>query len=305
MLTRRGRRSRRRRRVFAAVTAVGAILLGPGAALADDAPVITTGPVIAGLAQEGETLAAHASWSGIPAPDPAWQWVRCARPNSQCSAIKGAISDTYRATSEDVGRLLRVTLEVTNAAGSAEKRSEPTAVVLGAPAPTPGPTPSPPITEPTPAPPAPPPEPPAPTPHPPGPSFELPATPVTAPPAAGAPAPALRMLSPFPVVRIKGWLTARGARITILSVRAPRGSRIDVACRGRTCPVPKLARTAAVERLRRFERELRAGTRLELTVTKPGVIGKWTVIVIRRGTAPRRQDGCLDSDSKRHLWCPA
>src|SRR3954466_2137347 len=213
MLTRRGRRSRRRRRVFAAVTAVGAILLGPGAALADDAPVITTVPVIAGLAQEGETLAARASWTGSPEPDPAWQWVRCARPNAQCSAIKGATSDTYRATSDDVGRLLRATLVVTNAAGSAEKRSEPTAVVLGAPAPTPGPTPSPPITEPTPDPPAPTPEPPAPTPHPPPPppppparSCAPPPPPVPAPPAAGAPAPALRMLSPFPVVRIKGWL---------------------------------------------------------------------------------------------------
>jgi len=300
MLTRRGRRSRRRRRVFAAVTAVGAILLGPGAALADDAPVITTGPVIAGLAQAGETLAARASWTGSPEPDPAWQWVRCARPNAQCSAIKGATSDTYRATSDDVGRLLRATLVVTNAAGSAEKRSEPTAVVLGASAPAPDPP-----GAPTP-PPDPMPPPPAadPVPRPAAPSFELPDTPVTGPPAVRSPAPALRALNPFPVVRIKGWLTARGARITILSVRAPRGSRIDVACRGRTCPVPKLARTAAVERLRRFERALRAGTRLELTVTKPGEIGKWTVIVIRRATVPRRQDGCLDSDTKRHLRCP-
>jgi hypothetical protein len=69
--------------------------------------------------------------------------------------------------------------------------------------------------------------------------------------------------------------------------------------------VPKLARTAAFERLRRFERELRAGTRLEVAVTKPGAIGKWTLIAIRRGTAPRRQDGCLDSDTKRHVRCPA
>jgi hypothetical protein len=68
--------------------------------------------------------------------------------------------------------------------------------------------------------------------------------------------------------------------------------------------VRKLARTAGFQRLRRFERVLRAGTRLELTVTKPGTIGKWTAIVIRRGVLPQRTDGCLDSDTKRRVRCP-
>ena len=34
------------------------------------------------------------------------------------------------------------------------------------------------------------------------------------------------MLKPFPIVRIKGVLTARGARVTLLTVRAPRGARL-------------------------------------------------------------------------------
>jgi hypothetical protein len=291
MLTGRGLGARRIQWVVALVAVSAVVLPAPGTALAEDAPPkITVGPLIVGLAQDGETLAAQASWSGSPEPVPAWQWMRCDRAKGSCSAIKGATSDTYRAARADVGDFLRVKLKVTNATGSDEQRSEPTAAVSPVPAPT-----GPPAPAPAPAP-APSPEP---APAPPPPAFELP--PAAAAPAEGTP----ELLSPFPVVRIKGWLTARGARITLLTVRAPRGSRIDVACRGAGCPVPKLARTAAVQRLRRFERELRAGTRLELTVTKPGAIGKWTVIVIRRGSPPRRKDGCLDSDTKRHIRCPA
>ena len=286
MLTGQGLGARRIEWVVALVAAGAMLVSAPPTALAEDAPPqITDGPVIVGLAQEGQTLSAQASWTGSPQPEPAWQWVRCERPKGSCSAIKGATADTYRPTGADVGHALRVRLKVTNAAGSAEKRSEPTAAVLALPAPTPVPDPpTDPKPEPAPGPP---------------PSFDLP--PASAPAGGGAP----ELMSPFPVVRIKGWLTARGARITLFTVRAPRGARIDVACRGAACPVPKLARTAAVQRLRRFERELRAGTRLELTVTKPGAIGKWTVIVIRRGSAPRRRDGCLDSDTKRHVRCSA
>jgi hypothetical protein len=275
--------------VFALVA--GAVVVpAPGTALAEDVPPqITSGPVIVGLPQVGETLAAQANWTGAPEPTAAWRWTRCARPTGPCSAIKGATASTYAPAPADVGAFLRVTLKMTNAAGSAETRSEPTPAVLAAPAPAPSPSPAPaPKPEREPAPP---------------PAFELP--PVTVPPVATAPAPARRLMTPFPVVRVTGWLTARGAQIALLSVRAPRGSRIEVACRGAGCPVRKLARTAAVERLRRFERELRAGTRLEIAVTKPGAIGKWTVIVIRRGATPRRKDGCLDSDTRRHVQCPA
>jgi hypothetical protein len=298
MLTGQGLGTRRIQLVLALVGAGAVVLLAPRTALAEDAPPqITAGPVIVGLPQVGETLTAEAIWTGAPEPTPAWRWVRCARASGACAAIKGATTSSYAPAAADVGRVLRVVLKVTNAAGSVEKRSEPTATVLAAPAPAPSPTPAPTPT-PVPAPAS------APAPKPesePPPAFELP--PVAAPPVAGAPAP--RLMTPFPVVRVKGWLTARGARITLLSVRAPRGARIEIACRGARCPVPKLAQTAAVERLRRFERELRAGTRLEIAVTKPGAIGKWTVIVIRRGATPRRADGCLDSDTKRHVPCPA
>jgi hypothetical protein len=112
------------------------------------------------------------------------------------------------------------------------------------------------------------------------------------------------LLEPFPLIRIKGVLTARGARLTLLTVRAPRGARIRVTCTGHRCPRRRLARTAAVSRLRPFERSLRGGTRLGFTVTKPGFVGKWTSVVIRVGLPPQRRDGCLDSNTKKHVSCP-
>ena len=123
-----------------------------------------------------------------------------------------------------------------------------------------------------------------------------------------APSPTTRrlpLLRPFPVVRIKGVMTPRGARVSLLSVSGPRGARVVVACSGRDCPVRRLATTTAVRRLRTFEREFRAGTRLEVTITKPGFIGKRTVIVIRRNAAPWRSDRCLTPGAARAERCPA
>jgi hypothetical protein len=267
----------------------GALLLGPVAARAEDPPKIKGAPMITGVAQEGAMLTASATWKADPPAAVAWSWLRCDEGGGRCLAIPGANTATYVATSADVGETLRVLLTWSSGDESDEKRSAPTDVVLPAPTPTTSPTTTPP---------------PAPAP-----------TSTGVPPAAQAPTPGRRaqprptarprVLRPFPVIRIKGRLTARGARITLLMVHAPRGARIAVACLGRSCPVPGLARTAAISRLRQFERELVAGTRLEFTVTRPGAIGKWTEIVIRRGAVPRRRDGCLNSDTMRHRRCPA
>ena len=113
------------------------------------------------------------------------------------------------------------------------------------------------------------------------------------------------LLDPFPLVRIKGRLTLTGARVTLLAVRAPRGGRIAVACRGRDCPLRRFSEASGVRRLRRFERSLRAGTRLQITVTKPGYVGKVTVIVIRRHAAPWRSDRCLEPGATRTVRCAA
>jgi hypothetical protein len=114
-----------------------------------------------------------------------------------------------------------------------------------------------------------------------------------------------RLLYPFPVVRIRGRMTARGARITLLTVHAPLGARVRVSCSGTGCPVKRWAHTAALTRVRAFEHVLAAGVRLTVTVTGSGRIGKHTVILIRRSRAPLRRDRCLFPGSARPTRCPS
>ena len=257
---------------------LGGLLLAAGPARAHTAPVITEGPTIAGTPQAEATLTASAVWTGEPEPKATWAWLRCAPTGEKCARVAGASKQTYRVTTADVGLVLRVRLRVTNVVGKADARSKPTDVIAAAPQP--------------PAPPPPPPPPPPPL-------------PVVTPPLAGqqdTSGPLL--LDPFPIVRIRGRLTPNGARVTRLTVRAPSGVRIAVSCRGRSCPARRFARSAGL-RLRRFERVLRAGTRLDITITKPGYVGKWTTIVIRRGAAPRRRDRCVYPGGRDRVQCPA
>ena len=276
----------------------------------ESVPRITTGPTIIGTAQVGAVLTATATWQGTPTPTPVWAWLRCERASALCNPIAGATSTSYRIAASDAGKVLRVHLRVTNADGDDEKRSAATAVV--APAPTPTPTVSPvPAATPRPTPSATPTATPTSTATP----TVLPqttvvtasASPVPTPAATAAPAktPAPpRLLRPFPVVRIKGVLTAEGARVTLLSVRAPRRSRVTVVCRGKDCPARRYTSPKPSGRLRPFERALRAGTRIEVRVTRAGFVGKSTVFVIRRQSAPRRTDRCLPPGAERAVRCP-
>ena len=111
-------------------------------------------------------------------------------------------------------------------------------------------------------------------------------------------------IRPFPTVRIRGVLTSTGARVTLLTVTAPGPASIAVVCRGRSCPAHAWVRVSRVTRLSTFERRLRAGTRLAISVTQPGRIGKHTHLTIRAGKAPLRQDGCLYPGSSRPQACP-
>jgi hypothetical protein len=131
---------------------------------------------------------------------------------------------------------------------------------------------------------------------------------VAAPPPGDPPPPASSppMMSPFPIIRITGTVLPRGALVSILSVRAPLGARIRARCRGAGCPVAAVARTSTtrIVRLRRFERRLRAGTRLGIFVRKGATIGKYTRFVIRAGAPPRRLDLCLYPGRARPAPCP-
>jgi hypothetical protein len=193
----------------------------------------------------------------------------------------------------DAGATLRVRLRVTNTAGTADARSAPTAVV--GPAPTPTPTPSAtPIPTRTPAP--------TPTPMPSPTVVPPPAPPAApAPPAVSALSP--QLMNPFPVVRIKGLLSPVGARVTLFTVRAPRAAQATVVCRGHGCPRRRWRPAPGSARLRPFERLLRAGIKLTVTVTEPGFVGKLTVITIRRAASPRRSDRCLVPGAAHPVRC--
>jgi PKD domain len=116
------------------------------------------------------------------------------------------------------------------------------------------------------------------------------------------------LISPFPVVRLAGHLTSRGVRVRVLSVTAPAESRVVVRCRGRLCParraVTRTRRTGRPVRIRKFQRKLQAGVVLEVLVSRPGMIGKHTRFLIRKGRAPRRRDRCLLPGTTAGSSCP-
>ena len=285
-------RARLGRRASAVLVAMGLLIL-PAAAHADTKPVITQPPAITGTPQVDNELAAGAVWTGDPKPTATWAWQRCAKATGGCNPIAGASTERYRVVQADVGRFLRVRVKVTNAAGSVTAQSEPTTVVLAGPTPTPTATPTA-SPEPTVTP--------APTPAAqPAPAATSP--PVSAPVVVAPTALVPLALDPFPVVRIKGRLTPKGARVTLLTVRAPRNVRIEVDCTGTDCPARHYRAPAGRRRLRRFERALRAGTRLEVRVTKPGYVGKFTAFVIRRDAEPKRSDRCLAPGATRPERC--
>jgi hypothetical protein len=129
----------------------------------------------------------------------------------------------------------------------------------------------------------------------------------------------LSLLSPFPVIRIAGGVSRRGARIRRLTIDAPPGTTVRVRCGGRGCPFKRVLRTipsrvvagrglppTRLMRIRRLEgRLLRPGVALRLFVTRSDAVGKYTRFQIRRGNPPLRSDMCLVPGSGRPLSCPS
>lgn len=130
---------------------------------------------------------------------------------------------------------------------------------------------------------------------------------------------AFSLMSPFPVVRIAGRTSRRGARIRRLSVDAPPGSSVKVRCNGRGCPFKSTSRTVSMRaaagsslpatrltRLRRLEgKTLRTGAILRVFVTRADVIGKYTRFRIRKSKPPARQDLCMVPGTTQPGPCPS
>jgi hypothetical protein len=98
-----------------------------------DAPVSLAPPAVFGTAKEGSTLTAvPGSWTGSPAPDFSFGWLRCERTSGLCLPILGADGPNYVLRAEDGGRELRAVVTASNTAGTATATSPPTAVVAPA-----------------------------------------------------------------------------------------------------------------------------------------------------------------------------
>jgi hypothetical protein len=324
-----------RRTLSAAVFAAGALALG-GNAVVEGAsgPRVTQVPTVQGSLKAGQTVTAGGyGWSGPSGTSVTFQWLRCTDSSNvySCSILSNATAPAYKLVNDDVSKRMRVALVVrkdnaydygiSNASGQVAAASVP------APTPTPARTPSPtPARTPTPTPTATPRPRPTPTPTvtptptpvatvapavTPAPTFDVVATPVPTPvPTSGqvlhqtATSKKAKMLRPFPTVRVRGRLTAGGADVTSLTVKAPKGVRIAATCAGSGCPARRIARTSKVTRLSTFQRVLPSGTRLTITISKAGYVSKVTVLRIRRGAAPLRSDGCLYPGHEKTQRCP-
>jgi len=126
----------------------------------------------------------------------------------------------------------------------------------------------------------------------------------------------LTLMQPFPIVRIAGSESSSGVQLSLLTVQAPVGTLVRVRCGGRHCPSRSESRVAVSSRgnrkgapvlltFRRFERALRAGVILEIRVSKPGEIGKYTSFAIRRHQPPARVDACVGPTNPKPFPCPA
>jgi hypothetical protein len=95
----------------------------------DTPPANDTLPTISGTAQQGSTLTATlGTWSGTKPMTFTFRWLRCDS-HGNCNLISGATGSTYRLTSREVNRTVRVTVTASNRKGSAGATSAATATV--------------------------------------------------------------------------------------------------------------------------------------------------------------------------------
>ena len=106
------------------------------------APVLKTAASIAGTAKVARTLVANkGSWTGTPTPTYTYKWYRCTvsstktaitAPTSamKCSTIVGKTTSSYKLTSTDVGKYIRVLVTAKNSKGTKYSLSKTTAKVV-------------------------------------------------------------------------------------------------------------------------------------------------------------------------------
>jgi PKD repeat protein len=108
------------------------------------------------------------------------------------------------------------------------------------------------------------------------------------------------------LIELQGQLKGKYTKVRRLLVRAPKDSMITVRCLGKKCPkrMTKQSKGSKKLRFKKLERRFRPKTKLIVSVTKNGFIGKQTRWTMRRRKAPLRQDLCLVPGAKKATPCP-
>jgi PKD repeat protein len=102
-----------------------------------------------------------------------------------------------------------------------------------------------------------------------------------------------------------GRTTSRGAKLTLVSVRAPVGTKVKLKCKGGDCPVgtKRVKMKQRTLRFKKLQRNLAAGTKIIIEARLDGFIGKRVEYKIRKGKAPKRKDVCIQPGASRPSAC--
>ena len=287
--------SRGRLSAALSLTAAAAVLVSAAPAHAD--PEVKSVTIVpAGAPVVGVPLTAVAVIEDGPATIRyAWRRCRTARPADCEALVAGA---TYTPVAADVDRWLQARAQPTGAddrdwskwsAAVGPVRPAPVlppAQPSPSPSPQPSPSPSPQLQSQSSFPP------------------DVPPPAASAPPLAAAPELSLapRYLQPFPTVRIRGSIAARGANVDLLRVTAPSDATVKVRCAGFRCPVKRQTRRPG--RIRKLERFLPAGLRITIRVRRQAYVGKYVRLKVRAGLPPARTDACVMPGSAAPVACP-
>jgi hypothetical protein len=252
---------------------------------------VTEAPTISGVASPGFELTASPGRWTPPRATASYDWLRCDATGAGCTRVVGSCDRRYTVRNVDLGHTLRARLTVAVAGEPhVSAVSAPTAVVITEPyvIPPPGD----------------------------GGTACVDVTPTgpgqgtftsggqTGPGTTPAPGTSLPFIDPFPVVRISGRFKGRRTTLTRVTVNAPRGARIRIACKGRGCPYRRKAVAVRLVRVRALQRTYRPRATIEIRVTQPRRIGKYTRLRTRRGKAPLRIDRCLMPGRSKPVRCP-
>jgi hypothetical protein len=138
------------------------------------------------------------------------------------------------------------------------------------------------------------------TPTPTGTPFENVSPPAPTPTSSGP-----KFISPFPVVRTAGSYTAQRTTFTRFTVKGPAGTKVSAKCQRARCKLRRTLKSTRTVHIRPLERSYKAGTKIQVRLTVPSLIGKYVSIRIRRGKPPLRLDRCLRPGGTRPVSCGA